>query len=369
MKVALVYDRVNKWGGAERILLALHKIFRNAPLYTSLYSKKNTPWADVFDIKTSFLQNIPKFHTYHELLAPVMPFAFESISFDNYDIVISVTSEAAKGIITKPHTLHICICLTPTRYLWSGYEEYFKNKAFRTFFKPVVKGLRTWDKTAAFRPDYIVAISKNVQERIKKYYGRQSTIIYPPVTLDLTKFDSGKEIKTLKKPFFLIVSRLVPYKRIDVAVKAFNKLPYILKIIGVGHDFNRLSSLAACNIEFLGNLTDDKLSYYYRNARALIFPGTEDFGLAMVEAQLFGTPVIALRSGGACEIIIEGQTGEFFDSQEPEALIKVLEKFDKKIYNSKNCQENATRFSYRNFEKKFEVYLKDKIKEFFSKKV
>src|SRR3989344_8949841 len=335
LKVALVYDRVNKFGGAERVLQVLHEMFPDAPLFTSVYNKETSKWSDDFDVRTTFLKNIPFAKTNHEYIAPLIPLAFESFDFDDFDVVISVTSEYAKGIITKPHTLHICYCLTPTRYLWSGYEEYFKNKAFRTFFKPVVKGLRTWDKTAAFRPDYIVAISKNVQERIKKYYGRQSTIIYPPVTLDLTKFDSGKEIKTLKKPFFLIVSRLVPYKRIDVAVKAFNKLPYILKIIGVGHDFNRLSSLAACNIEFLGNLTDDKLSYYYRNARALIFPGTEDFGLAMVEAQLFGTPVIALRSGGACEIIIEGQTGEFFDSQEPEALIKVLEKFDKKIYNSK----------------------------------
>src|SRR3989338_8390229 len=190
MKVALVYDRVNKWGGAERVLLALHELFPDAPLYTSVYDRKKASWADVFDpsagsgqgIKTSFLQKIP-FSTRHELFAALMPLAFESFSFDEYDLVISVTSEAAKGIITKPKTMHICYCLTPTRYLWSGYNDYFKNPYFRFISKPLVSYLRFWDKIAAQRPDAYIAISKEVQGRIKKYYGRESTVIYPSVTL------------------------------------------------------------------------------------------------------------------------------------------------------------------------------------------
>src|SRR3989338_801986 len=158
MKVALVYDRVNKWGGAERTLLALHELFPNAPLYTSVYNPKKAPWANVFNVKTSFLQKFPKDTLSHEYYATLMPFAFESFSFDEYDLVISVTSEAAKGIITKPGTVHICYCLTHTRYLWSGYDEYFKNPILRFISKPVVSYLRFWDRATTHRPDSFIAI-------------------------------------------------------------------------------------------------------------------------------------------------------------------------------------------------------------------
>src|SRR5258706_16458730 len=180
IKVALVYDRVNKWGGAERILLALHKIFPNAPLYTSVYDKKRAPWAQVFRVKTSFLQEIPFIKSHHELFPFLMPIAFESFSFDEYDFVISITSESAKGIITRPSTVHLCICLTPTRYLWSGYEEYFKNFFLRFLTKPIVIYLRHWDKTASGRVDEFVAISKEVKKRIKKYYKKKAKLLYPP---------------------------------------------------------------------------------------------------------------------------------------------------------------------------------------------
>src|SRR3989338_4440016 len=211
MKVALVYDRVNKWGGAERVLLALHKIFPDAPLYTSVYDNDKAPWAKVFKIKTSFLQNFPFASQNHEFYAPLMPLVFESFSFDEYDLVISVTSEAAKGILTKPQTKHICYCLTPTRYLWSGYEDYFKNPILRFISKQVVFYLRFWDKIASQRPDVLIAISKEVQKRIKKYYDRDSSIIYPPLMLNasnLTHFsgdarknnvDSSKTLRSLSE--------------------------------------------------------------------------------------------------------------------------------------------------------------------------
>jgi len=347
MKVALVYDRVNKWGGAERVLLALHKLFPSAPLYTSVYDKKKAPWADVFDVKASFLQKLP-FTTNHELFAALMPMAFESFDFDEFDLVISVTSEAAKGIITKPKTKHICYCLTPTRYLWSGYKEYFKNPVLRFISKPVVLYLRFWDKIASNRPDVYIAISKEVQSRISKYYGKKSTVVYPPA--DSIKY----EVESIKKnDYFLIVSRLVSYKKIDLAVKVFNKLKLPLKIIGSGAEMGKLKNMAGSTIEFLGNLTDKELLRYYSECKALVFPGLEDFGLTILEAQSFGKPVIAFRGGGALETIIEGRTGIFFDQQTAESLEKAIRQLNKFKFNPVDCIEQARKFNFDKFKESF----------------
>ena len=374
MKVALVYDRLNKWGGAERVLLALHKLFPDAPLYTSVYDKEKAPWASMFKVKTSFLQSLP-FTMNHELFATLMPIAFESFSFDEFDLVISVTSEAAKGILTKPKTKHICYCLTPTRYLWSGYDEYFKNPILKFLSNPVVWYLRTWDKIAANRPDKFIAISKEVQGRIRKYYNKDSEIVYPPVEIDDRRWsmeDSNLKIEdrssinrptsTIKKlsstfhhpsSYFLIVSRLIPYKKIDLAVEAFNKLKLPLKIIGIGSQMRRLRAMAKSNIEFLGSLTDKELVEYYKGCRALIFPGLEDFGLTILEAQSFGKPVIAFRAGGALETVIEGKTGLFFNQQNAESLEKAIKQFNNMKFDSRECIKNAEKFSFERFKKEF----------------
>ncbi len=389
MKIAIVYDRVNKWGGAERVLLALHKLFPDAPLYTSVYKPENAVWAKDFAVKPSFLQAIPIARQHHEFFAPLMPIAFESFSFDEYDLVISVTSEAAKGIITKPHTKHICICLTPTRYLWSGYEEYFKNRIFRLFTRPLVWYLRKWDMMAAYRPDHIIAISQTVQERIKQYYKRDSIVIYPPATLsharravppseilvDGSEFRESKKSKEnvtsyepetmnhkLEDNYFLIVSRLsklTAYKRVDLAITAANKLKIPLKIIGTGRDMDYYRKMAGDTVEFLGEVPDTKLSEYYRHCSALIFPGEEDFGLVMVEAQAHGKPVIAYRAGGATEIIKEGVTGEFFDEQTSESLIHVLKSFDISGYNKSACIDNSKRFSFGIFKKEIKKLVEN----------
>lgn len=378
MKVALVYDRVNKWGGAERVLLALHKLFPDAPLYTSVYNQDKAPWAKVFDIRTSFLQRFPKAYSSHELYAMLMPIAFESFSFDEYDLVISLTSEAAKGIITKPKTKHICYCLTPTRYLWSGYDDYFKNSVLKFISKPIVCYLRNWDKIAAQRPDAYIAISKEVQKRIKKYYERESVVVYPPITIvddrglkieggDL-KMEDRKSIypptSTFKnlsftfyhqgsKNYFLIVSRLVPYKRVDLAIRVFNKLKLPLKIVGTGSQEKYLKGISGKTIEFLGNLTDEELVSYYKGCRALIFPGIEDFGLTVLEAQSFGKPVIALGLGGALETIVKGKTGIFFDKPTVDSLEKVIGQFNNMKFDPKDCIEQAEKFSFSRFKKKF----------------
>lgn len=344
MKVALVYDRVNKWGGAERVLLALSKIFPEADLFTSVYNEKKAPWAKVFHVKTSFLQKFPFASSAHEFYPVLMPIAFESFNFDEYDLVISVTSEAAKGVIIKPGTLHICYCLTPTRYLWSGFNDYFRNSFLKFISKPAVRYLKKWDKVAANRPDKYIAISTEVRKRIKKYYGKDSDIIFPPL-------QNSKQNDTGKGDYFLVVSRFVYYKRLDIAIKAFNKLGLPLKIVGSGGQGSNLKRMAGNNVEFLGDLTDDKLSVYYKNCRALIFPGLEDFGLVMAEAQSFGKPVIAFRGGGAIDIIKEGITGEFFNEQNSDSLIKTMEIFSNKSYNASLCKENSLRFSFNNFKK------------------
>ncbi|MBI4092080.1 MAG: glycosyltransferase [Candidatus Levybacteria bacterium] len=322
-----------------------------------------------------------------------MPIAFESFNFDEFDLVISVTSEAAKGIVTKPHTKHISIILTPTRYLWSGYENYFSNPIFRIISWPIVSYLRFWDKIAAKRPDKLIAISQTVRSRIKKYYGLDSEVIYPPLmirearnfphvasdaqlprverskSLSQPSLSERKHIKyesnskdsselalnslaSGKVPhfnYFLVVSRLVPYKKIDLAVRAANKVHVPLKIIGTGSELGRLKKMAGPTVEFLGYVSDSDLKYYYSNCKALVFPGVEDFGLTMVEAQAFGKPVIAFRGGGAEEIVTEGKTGVFFDRQTVASLSEKLKSFRPSRYNSLDCRINANKFSFDRF--------------------
>jgi glycosyltransferase involved in cell wall biosynthesis len=360
MKVALVYDRINKWGGAERVLLALHKLFPKAPVFTSVYSPKSAKWADGMDVKSSFLQKYSHAVLHHELYPFLMPVAFERFSFSDYDLVISLTSEAAKGIITKPGTRHICYCLTPTRYLWSGYKEYFKDPALKMLASPVVSYLRKWDKVAATRPDKFVAVSKEVKGRIKKYYNIDAVVIYPPVNVQGSGIGDqafGSEAQDRrgvgkKGKYFLIVSRLskfTKYKRIDLAIQACNELKLPLKIIGEGSWKKELQEMAGPTVEFVSDVDDKKLGDYYQNCRALLFPALEDFGLTVVEAQGYGKPVIAFRGGGALETIKEGKTGIFFDKQTKDSLKQALMAFNKMKFDEDACKKNAMTFSEASF--------------------
>lgn len=349
MKVAIVYDRVNKIGGAERVLQSLFELFPKATLFTSIYNKKKTPWASKFKIETSFLQKIPLLNLRHELIPYLMPLAFENFDFSGFNLVISVTSESAKGIIVPSNVPHVCICLTPTRYLWSGYNEYFKNIFLRILTKPFVSYLRKWDISASKRPDMIIAISENVKKRIRKYYKRESFVIYPPADKLFNK--KLKKVKFNRKDYFLVVSRLVDYKRIDLAVKACTKLKFPLIVIGEGDEWEKLDALSGKNVEFKGRVSDSELIAYYKNCKALIFPGVEDFGITMVEANLAGKPVIAYNAGGAIEIVKKGKTGIFFERQTAASLIDVLKKFKSSRYNSYDCRRNANRFSEKRFKK------------------
>jgi len=358
LRVAIVYDRVNKWGGAERVLLTLHEMFPEAPLITSLYDSQKASWAKIFpEVIPSFLQQIPLLPKKHEYLGTFMPIAFESFDFSGFDVVISVTSEAAKGIKTRPGTLHICYCLTPTRYLWSHYNDYFKGRTFKVIAKPLVKCLRKWDAEASKRPDIMIAISNEVKKRIKKYYLRDSEIIFPPVNTSLlykqslaSQSPGSNEVGERK--YYLIISRLVRYKKIDLAITSFNKLGSPLVIAGTGRDEKRLRAMAQKNIKFMGKVSDKKLANIYLGAKALIMPQEEDFGIAAVEAQSMGVPVIAYKRGGAIDTVIPGKTGIFFEEQKPESLTQAMKRFEKMEFLVDNLHINAKRFSKRVFKNK-----------------
>lgn len=351
----MVYDRVNKWGGAERVLLALHELFPDAVLYTSLYSPEKAKWVQIFpEVIPSLINKIPLIRDKHEYLGIFMPVVFESLDLSRYDLVVSVTSEAAKGVITGPSTLHLCYCLTPTRYLWSHYDTHFKGRSFKGMTKPIVSYLRRWDKAAAQRPDVMIAISTAVQDRIKEYYGRGSIVIHPPLALSLYSSRAGHDDKKERgRNCFLIVSRLVRYKKVDLAIEAFNELGLPLYVVGVGKEERKIKKMAKPNIKFLGQLTDAKLASYYKKARALIMPQEEDFGLVAVESIAAGTPVIAYRAGGALDIIKEGVNGIFFDKQTKDDLIEAIERFGESQFNAKIIKQSAEKFSQKNFKKRF----------------
>jgi glycosyltransferase involved in cell wall biosynthesis len=366
MKVALVYDRINKFGGAERVILALHEIWPDAPVYTAVYDRKTAKWAEKFQIIPSFLNRIPLMRRNHELLAMLTPVAFESFNFDGYDLVISVTSAEAKYIITKPGTVHVCYCLTPTRYLWSGYAEYIRTKGAGLFhgFMPLVlkmlaNRLRNWDLIGSQRPDRYLAISEMVGLRIKKYYGRKTDrVIYPPV--DTRMFmGSGKYLSAEKSDYYLTVSRFVGYKRLDLIIDAFNELGWKLIIIGSGRDRKLLKSRSKPNILFVESyLTDRELVDYYKKCRGFVFAGREDFGLVSVEAQACGAPVFAYRDSGMAETVVEGVTGELFNEQSILSIKEVLINSKNKRYDPEQCRKNALKFDLAVFKKEFSAYIK-----------
>lgn len=359
-KIAIVYDWLDKWGGVERVLLTLHEIFPHAEFLSSYYDKKAAAWAKDFAIKTSFIQKLPNFIKNNRLLSlPFYPLAFESFDLTPYDLVISVSSSFAKSVITKPSTLHVCYLLTPTRYLWVYPEEYRKSFLKKIFFNLYAAHLKKWDFIASKRPDYYISISKTVKKRLKKYYQQDSQLIYPPFDIKYwrkiqnlipTKLGENENFKLKnlgKQEYFLIVSRLEQYKKINLVIKVFNKLKENLLIVGKGTELNELKKIAKQNIFFLQDLTDEELAYLYQNAKALIMPQEEDFGYTSLEAQFFNCPVIAYKKGGATETIIEDKGGIFFEKQTEKDLIKALEKFHTMSYTLKN---NALKYGAINVE-------------------
>lgn len=356
MKVALVYDRVNKFGGAERVLLSLHKIFPDAPLFTLVYDKKSASWANDFQVIPTFINRFSFLKNKHELLAPVAALAFETLNFQGYDVVISITSSDAKAVITKPGQLHICFCLTPTRYFWSGEEQYKSDTKFKITPKWLRNYFRTADLLISKRPDKYIAISNEVKDRIKKYYHRESSVIYPSID---DKFYSKIHTPINKRKYYLIVSRLVPYKKVDLAIRSFNILKKPLIVVGTGSEYEKLQKIAGPSIVFAGGVVDSKLINLYKDAKAVIFPQDEDYGLVPLEAQANGTPVIAYGKGGALETIIRDKTGVFFPEQTADSLVQAVNRFERLNIDPQDCYQNALQFNNTSFQKKFAARIEE----------
>ena len=348
-KIALIHDYLISYGGAEKTFKVLTEIFPQAEVYTLFYNPNVLNKLKIGagkKIRTSFLQKFPKFFRKHyQLLLPFMPIAAETLDFRDFDIVISSSHSFAKGIITRPKTTHICYCYSPTRYLW----DQTRSRSFLHYF-------RIWDRQAAERVDKFISISKTVQQRIKKYYKKDSVVIYPPVKIFNFQFSIFKP----KKEFYLIVSQLRKYKRIDLAIDAFNKLGLELVIIGEGTERKKLQRKAKKNIKFLGWQPDEVVKKYYKNCTAFIFPGEDDFGIAPVEAMSWGKPILAYRRGGATETIVEGKTGEFFDWQNSAVLADGIRRLRLNMpkYNPKTIRRQAEKFSRERFEKEFLKFVR-----------
>lgn len=350
MKIALAHDYLNQYGGAERVLQVLCAMFPRAPIYTTIYDEAAT--GGVFKdrvIRTSFLQRLPGAIGHHHAFSPLMPLAVEQFDTSDYDVVLSVSASFIKGLITAPHTRHIDYCLTPPRFLWDDSHKFVDEFKYPWPLKkiavPALSYLRIWDREASHRVDKFLAISGFVKDRINKYYGRESEIIYPPVAVE--KFTVAEE----PGEYFLMVGRLVAYKKFDLAVRVFNRLGWPLKIVGTGIEAGRLKKLAGPNIEFLGLVDDEKLAEIYRGAKALVFPQEEDFGIVPLESMASGRPVIAYGVGGVLETVQEGATGMFFNEQTEDALSDVLKSFDALSFDPNICRKRAEQFDVVEFRK------------------
>ncbi|MBI4158084.1 MAG: glycosyltransferase [Candidatus Yanofskybacteria bacterium] len=349
MKIALVHDWLNSLGGAERVLIELHKIFPDAPIYTLFYDKKfKAEHLLNAEVRPSYLQKFPLITSRYKLFAILMPSAVESFDLSDFDVVISSSAFFSKGLILRPKTRHICYCYSPTRQLW---DLSTSNKQQATSDKLAKHLLRLWDRQAADRVDEFIAISETVRLRIQKYYKQDSKIIYPPVP-ELPEGDSDRPIE---KEYYLIVSRLFPHKNIDTAIDVFNKLGFELVIIGDGPEYKNLKSQISNHkqIRMFGHLDDRDVATYYRHAKAFIMSQEEDFGLTPIEAMQFGVPTLALRKGGALETIREGITGEFFDDPIPEALADGIRRLNENYrnYRPELIKSRAKQFSADIFKK------------------
>jgi len=355
MKIALVHDYLIRFGGAERVFLNLYKIFPKAEIFTILYNKdKMGKHLSGTKIHTSFLQSFPLSLKHHRWLAPFMPTAVESFDLRNFDLIISSSSSFAKGLIIRPNAIHICYCHNPARFLWDYASQYDGGPVF--FKKLLFHYLRIWDRSAASRVDYFIANSKTTAARIKKFYNRDAKVIYPPVMDKIKSIDSKNLIFN---KYFLIVSQLTPYKRIDLAIDVFNKLELPLIIIGQGRDKKRLQKMAKQNVRFLGWRSDKVVRKYIKNCTAFVFSGEDDFGIAPVEAMLAGKPVLAYRKGGVTETVIEGITGEFFDDLAVESLADGVRRINMNInnYSPLVIRKVAEKFSQEKFEKAIKEFV------------
>lgn len=356
MKVAILHDYLNQFGGAERVLQVILEMFPDADLYTLLYDREKTFGIFERNIKkTSFLDSIPFVKRRHRLFIPFMPLASNLLrSKKEYDLIISSTAGYAKGFHVKGK-YHICYCHSPLRYAWE--IDYLKNLPFAPWplkeivVRPIAKRMRKWDIHAATHVNLFVANSQYIADKIKSYYGREATVIYPPVENEIFFPDATPHEE---KKYYLMAGRLLYYKGFDIAIKAFNRLKKPLKIVGRGPEYEKLQTLVRSPlIEFCPSVQDDELRTMYSNAKAFIFPQIEDFGLVAAEAQSCGAPVIAFNQGGGAEIVINKKTGILFEKQTPETIENAVKEFETMRFDRQYIADKADRFSKDRFVTQF----------------
>jgi glycosyltransferase involved in cell wall biosynthesis len=352
-------------GGAEPLVLELHKLYPDAPIYTSVYDKeKMTAFADC-DVRTTYLQKVlPKFLRYKHVLWPVLrAHAFRTLDMSQYDLIISSSTAESKAVKKRPDATHICYCNTPTRYYWSHYEEFknsFNFEPLTFLIRPLIPLFVAWmrklDLKSAEGVDYFMANSSEVQSRIKKYYRRESTVVWPAV--DVSRFDPNYNAN-IHRDGFAIWGRHVPYKRFDLAIKACNVLKRPLTVVGTGPETANLKKIAGPTVTFAGRAPDEELTRIAQSASAFIFPGEEDFGISPVESLAAGTPVIAYRAGGAKDYVIEGKTGHFFKKQTVDSLVEALTAFEKMEFDSKEISRSTQKFSPERFRSEVSSFVKN----------
>jgi glycosyltransferase involved in cell wall biosynthesis len=363
-KVALVCDWLMGTGGAERVVYQLHRQFPDAPIYTSQYNKNpgvwfGHNWFEDADVRTTWLQFLPlKLKKFYPLLRML---AFSRLDLSEYDIVISSSGAEAKFIKVKDDAIHVSYCHAPTHYYWSRYDSYLKDPGFglldplaRIALRFLVGPLRKLDYRAAQRPNYFIANSRHTQKDIKKYYGRDSTVIYPPV--DVSRF-SGVNKTTAERHSYLAAGRQTPYKKIDLAVEAATMLDVPLIVIGRGPQHNKLKRLAGRSVTLLTRVSDNEIPERFGEAKAFIFPGVDDFGIVAVEAMAAGTPIIAFGAGGALDFV-DSTTGVLFKDQTPESLVEAIKAFEHRSFDHQRIAEKAKKFSSSTFRANISEYVK-----------
>jgi glycosyltransferase involved in cell wall biosynthesis len=387
MKVALVHDWLTGMRGGERCLEAFCELFPDADLFTLLHVHgKVSPRIESMRIHTSFLQNLPGIEKYYRYYLPLMPWAIGSFKLNGYDLVLSSSHCVAKGVRISDGGTHICYCFTPMRYIWDQFDVYFSGRgrwAQSIFMRLLRPFLKNWDVRSNREVHHFIAISRHIQKKIEKYYQRESTVIVPPVNTRL--YSPGNESR---EDFFLVIGALSPYKRVDLAVEAFNELGYPLRIIGVGPEMSYLQTIAAPNIQFLGRLDDEQVRSHYARCRALVFPGEEDFGIVPLEAQAMGCPVIALGKGGVLETVIPEQgtwkpqtgipeektrnpSGLFFYEAKKESLCQAIEHFNtvEAGFDSDEIRKHVLNFDLDQFQYRIRMFTQEFLKKSHAEKI
>ncbi|HEX4486939.1 MAG TPA: glycosyltransferase [Terriglobales bacterium] len=356
MRVAVVHDYFTQHGGAEKVAEELYSFLPDPDLFATLaLPAYMPPRLQGVNVQTSWMQKLPRIRDYYRLYFFLYPFAVGSLDLSAYDLIVSSSSGYAKGVRASANAIHVCYCHTPMRWAWN-YQQYANRESFglgqRAILPLFVRGLQHWDAAASRQPDHFVANSKSVAERIRWTYQRTAEVIHPPVETERFHLSNAPH-----DDYYLVLSRLVSYKRIDIAVQACRQRGKRLLVIGEGPDRQSLEAMAGDTIKFLGRASDAKVEYHAARCRALLFPGEEDFGMAPVEVAAAGRPTIAFRAGGALETIVEGRTGVFFDQQTPESLGDAIERFERLPWSSTELRKHSRTFSAAVFRDRFRAFL------------